>query len=44
MKSVIGWGFIGAGGITKRVMNDFKELSDAKLVAVFSRTEANAVQ
>ncbi|WP_274365888.1 Gfo/Idh/MocA family protein [Paenibacillus thermotolerans] len=42
MKSVIGWGFIGAGGITGRVMNDFKEMKDAKLAAVFSRTGANA--
>ncbi|QHT61012.1 Gfo/Idh/MocA family oxidoreductase [Paenibacillus lycopersici] len=44
MKSVIGWGFIGAGGITKRVMNDFKQLGDARLAAVYSRTGANAEQ
>ncbi|WP_409343371.1 Gfo/Idh/MocA family protein [Paenibacillus sp. MBLB4367] len=44
MTSVIKWGFIGAGGITRRVMNDFKEMRDAKLAAVFSRTDTNAEQ
>ncbi|QHW29674.1 Gfo/Idh/MocA family oxidoreductase [Paenibacillus rhizovicinus] len=44
MNSVIGWGFIGAGGITKRVINDLKEMKDGRLAAVYSRTGANAEQ
>ncbi len=42
MEQKIGWGFIGAGGITNRFINGMAKVPDAYLAAVGSRTEAKA--
>ncbi|NLN04671.1 MAG: Gfo/Idh/MocA family oxidoreductase [Clostridiaceae bacterium] len=42
MKEKIGWGFIGAGGITNRFIKGLVQVPDAYLAAVASRTEEKA--
>lgn len=42
MNNKIGWGFIGAGGITNRFIKGLQEVPDAYLAAVASRTSEKA--